>query len=75
MAASLDRFGGVVCAELFNAVLIKKESIYPFGIGRETVSSVLGKNELACTLSYTGYLLVRLLNMIDKGHCKKSIQY
>lgn len=46
---------------------------YQFGDFRETISSVLGKNQRDGTLSKKGEILVSILDFIDKDHCKKSI--
>ncbi len=73
MAVTIDFFGNIVCAELFNCVLITKDSFYSFGKRKETISSVLGKNEKLGTLSYLGKILCRILNKIDKGHTLNNI--
>lgn len=73
MAVGLDQIGNAVCRDLFNRLLIEKDG-YKFGKVNETISSVLGKNERDGTLSLGGLLLVILLDTIDKGHCKNSIQ-
>lgn len=72
-AVNLDRFGNYEFRTLFNLTLRKKEG-YEFGNFEETISSVLGKNERDRTLSRTGKILVRILDAIDKDHCKKSIK-
>lgn len=73
MAVGIDRFGNIVCAELLTATMIKKDSIHPFGMGKETISSVLGKNEKAGTLTTRGVWLCGKLNSIDPGHTSNSI--
>ena len=55
---------------LFNKVLINEKG-YRFGDIRETISSVLGKNQRDKTLTKTGKVLVWVL---DKNHCEKSIE-
>ena len=45
-----------------------------FGEKYETISSVLGKNSLKGTLSWTGRALCRFLHWLDKDHCENSIQ-
>lgn len=72
-AVNLDRFGNYEFRTLWNAVLICKNSTHRFGDFRETISSVLGKNQRAGTLSATGRALAALLDWIDEGHCVKSI--
>lgn len=71
-AVDIDRFGNHNFRTLLNATLII-ESGYPFGDFRETISSVLGKNERDLTLSLAGKVLVGILNAIDENHCQKSI--
>lgn len=72
LATSIDRYGNICCAELFNAILIK-DSVYLFGNGQETVSSVLGRNLHAGTLTKTGWYLHVLLCKLDNNHCENSI--
>ncbi len=71
-AIDVDRFGNHHFRSLLSAALIE-ENGYKYGDFRETISSVLGKNERDETLTKTGGLLVFILNKIDKNHCKKSI--
>lgn len=71
-AINLDKFGNRELRTLLNKTLIVKEG-YQFGNINETISGVLGKNELTKTLSKTGKNLVWLLDKIDKNHCFKSI--
>mgnify|MGYP003616471343 CR=1 FL=1 len=72
-AVNIDRFGNREFRALFNKVLIK-ENGYKFGDIRETISSVLGKNQRDNTLTITGKALVWVLDLIDKNHCEKSIE-
>lgn len=72
-AINLDRFGNYEFRTLFNLTLKKKEG-YKFGDFRETISSVLGKNQRDNTLSRTGKILAFILDVLDKEHCKKSIK-
>ena len=72
-AVNIDRFGNREFRALFNKVLIK-ENGYRFGDIRETISSVLGKNQRDKTLTKTGKVLVWVLDLIDKNHCEKSIE-
>ena len=71
-AFDIDRFGNHNFRTLLNATLIL-ESGYQFGDFRETISSVLGKNERDNTLSVLGKGLVAFLHWIDENHCQKSI--
>lgn len=72
IAISNDINGNVICDDLFNYIWIKSDG-YQFGNRKETISSVLGKNQLAHSLSWFGWLIAGLLDLIDKGHCFKSI--
>jgi len=46
---------------------------YEFGNKKDTISRVLGINEFDGTLTKSGDLLCRFLNLIEKDHCLKSI--
>ncbi len=73
IAVSLDQLGNVVCARLFNLTLIHKAG-YKFGNEDETISSVLGKNKRAETLTILGKLLDSLLEFIDRNHSIEAIE-
>jgi len=45
-AVTIDVLGNIICQHLFNAILIKQNSKNKFGILKETISSVVGKNIL-----------------------------
>ena len=59
---------------MFNRLLIEQDG-YKFGKVQETISSVLGKNQLLDKLSLTGRALVVLLELFEEKHCIKSIIY
>ena len=71
-AINLDKFGNREFRTLFNKVLINDNG-YRFGDIEETISSVLGKNQLTGTLTCTGKALVWILDKIDNNHAIKSI--
>lgn len=73
-AKGIDQLWNTVCRDLFNDLLIKKGG-HRFGDVRETISSVLWKNEETKTLTGLWEWLVKLLDSIEKDHCKKSIIY
>lgn len=75
MAEGVDVYGNIVCAELFNSTLITKEANQFFGNRKETISSVLGKNELTKTLTSTGTTINKILNFLDPGHTARNIDY
>lgn len=70
----IDQLWNTLCRDLFNDLLITRRG-YRFGDVRETISSVLWKNEEKWTLTELGWWLVELLDSIEKDHCKKSIIY
>lgn len=73
-ALELDIFGNILCQHLFNTFLIKENSKYTFGVLGMTISKNLGLNQRENTLSNIGNGLVKLLDYIDKDHCKKAIK-
>ena len=74
LALGLDQIGNAVCRDMFNRLLIEQDG-YKFGKVQETISSVLGKNQLFDKLSLTGRALVVLLELFEEEHCIKSIIY
>ena len=81
-AMALDAFAGENYRTFWNLYL-KKEDGYNFGVHGEMISSALGKNEHDGTLSekgtgklsswFYGIKLVKILNKLDKDHCKNAI--
>ena len=74
LALWLDQIGNAVCRDLFNRLLIEEDG-YKFGKVQETISSVLGKNQMLDTLSLWGWILVSILELFEEDHCLKSIIY
>ena len=72
IATSIDASGNVVCKDLFNLIL-KQKNGYEFGNRKETISSVLGKNQRDNTLTGLGKSVAFVLDKIDPNHCLKSI--
>lgn len=72
-ASNVDRYGNRDLRKLWNLTLIKGTSIHRFGDINETISMVLGWNQLAGTLTIPGKMLVWILDKIEKDHCRKSI--
>jgi len=70
---SVDQLGNVVCKDLLDLTLIKKQG-YRFGNPDETISGVLGKNQNLKTLTITGRVLNYVLSLIEKDHSIKSIE-
>ena len=71
-AREIDLFANVVGAEFWNAVFIT-DGGYKFGNPKETISSVLGKNQRDKTLTLLGDTLRWVLDRIDEDHCLNSI--
>ena len=71
-AREIDLFSNVVGAEFWNAVFIT-DGGYKFGNPKETISSVLGKNQRDKTLTLLGDLIRWVLDRIEKDHCLNSI--
>ena len=74
-AINLDRFGNREFRFSLNKYLIIKDSVDKFGDFRETISSVLGKNQQKNQLTKLGKIVCCILDFLDKDHCKKSIRY
>lgn len=72
-AVSIDKFGNRELRTLWN-VALRTRTGYPFGDERETISSVLGKNERDGTLTWVGKVLVWILDRLDRDHARKSIK-
>ena len=81
-ALSIDIWANREFRTLWNDKL-KIDRGYEFGKENETISSALGKNERDKTLSkkgkgklsswFYGERLVKILNKLDKDHCKNAI--
>lgn len=74
IAVGIDQIGNSVCRDMLNRLLITS-GWYSFGKVQETISSVLGKNQEAWSLTFFWAMIVKLLDTLDKNHCKDSIQY
>jgi len=72
LAVSVDQFGNGSCYRTLNATLIKKNGS-KFGNIDETVSFVLGVNQLNGTLTKFGKFIVAILNILEKNHCSKAV--
>lgn len=75
MAIGTDIFGNVYAEELFDAWFITSAAVHTFGNYGETISAVLGHNQIQGTLTRTGKLLVKILDLIEKDHCIKAISF
>jgi hypothetical protein len=68
----IDIFANVIGAEFWNSVFII-DGGYKFGNPKETISSVLGKNQRKKTLTLMGDLIRWILDRIEEDHCLNSI--
>ena len=73
-AIDIDKFGNRNFRTFLNATM-KIKGGYMFGNVNETISSALGKNQRAGTLTKFGKVICKILDTIDKNHCEKSIQW
>lgn len=73
LAISIDQYGNGLSRYLFNLVLIKKNAAHKFGNIDETISSVIGKNKLANTLTWLGVAVDIMLDSLDPDHSIKAI--
>ncbi len=73
-AINIDKFGNREFRFSLNKYLITKKSIDRFGNIEETISSVLGKNEVSNNLTKLGKIVCKILNAIEKNHCINSIK-
>jgi len=72
VSRAIDVFANIHGSEIFNDLLIKKGG-YKFGNPKETISSVLGKNQVEETLTILGNIIRAMLDIIEYGHCILSI--
>jgi uncharacterized membrane protein YjgN (DUF898 family) len=78
-ALVLDQFGNVVCADLLNDTLYKKNTnYYPHGNRKETASSVLGKNKIKKDSEFSklgDFIANKFLEYLDENHVEESIDH
>lgn len=67
IAYSIDQMGNVICAYMFNRLIVKAEV---FGNPDETISSVMYQNR-EC-LTFAGRCLYWLIEKIDTGHFEEA---
>ena len=75
IAISIDQLGNVILQDLLNKLFITKKSEHLFGNEDHTISSVLGENKKAQTLSLVGNRVAEILDFIDKNHVLNSIEH
>ena len=67
IAYSIDQMGNVICAYMFNKLIVKDEV---FGNPDETISSVMYQNR--DRLTFAGKCLYWLIEKIDTGHFEEA---
>jgi len=72
LAIANDRYGNVLLKYASNMYVIEKDG-YKFGNGKETISSVIGKNLVLNKLKKTGKIINSILNYLDSNHSIESI--
>ncbi len=70
-ALRLDRYGCGEFRTLWNTILITKKGI-KFKADGNTISAYIGANQMKGTLKGFGKFLAWVLDLIDKGHCKRA---
>ena len=71
-ALAIDRFGNSQYRSLFNTWFVA-DGGYKHGNINETISSVLGKNQIDETFTKFGMLITKIIDRMDENHCKESI--
>lgn len=69
----IDVIGNVICAELFNDLLVINKKMHPFGDRNETISEALGINYFWKNLTKLGYHLFALIELHDYKHFHKAL--
>lgn len=72
-AIANDKLSNSIDSALLTKLFITPDSNHAFGNPNETISSVLGKNLLAKTLTKKGYEICKLLDDIQPNHVIISI--
>ena len=74
LALVKDQYGNALLRYPLNKWFIKPNG-YKAGNRKETLSSVFGKNEINNTNTSFGTIVVKGLNILEKNHCEKNIDY
>lgn len=72
-AVGINQTGNSSFHDFFNDILIKDDTIHPFGDIDETISSVLGKNKLKNNLTIFGKIIDFILSIFEENHTIKAI--
>ena len=69
----IDQLGNVMLSPFLNKFCLVTKNLYIFGKADETISYVLAINYFTNNLTSFGLKIVLILEKIDKGHMKKSL--
>ena len=72
LAYEIDKFLNHQYRSLFGAIWIRQDG-YQFGNFDQTISYVLGRNQLQGSLTRFGWAVVWILDKIEKDHCIKAV--
>lgn len=73
IAIAYDQLGNVAFGGFFNWLFIVDSEEFPFGETHETISEVLGWNQVTENLTRSGNLMVTILDWLEKDHCIKAL--
>lgn len=73
IAIAYDQLGNVAFGGFFNWLFIVNSEKFPFGETHETVSEVLGWNQVTENLTRSGKLMVAILHLLERDHCVKAL--
>ena len=71
-ALNLDVYAAKEFRAFWNATCQKDG--YLFGQNDESISYVLGINQINGTLSFFGFVLCEILNIFEKNHCTEAVK-
>jgi 8-oxo-dGTP diphosphatase len=72
IALALDQLGNVALEYPLNKLMTNNG--YQFGNREDTISYALGRNQIDGTLTKSGWVLVNILNLIQKNHCLIAVK-
>lgn len=72
LAESIDKFGNCAFGGFFNAFFLET-IFYSFGYNYETISQVIGWNNLFGGLNKKGTMLYNVLDDIETDHCELAV--
>jgi len=72
-ALAWDRLGGVICADMFNDLMVKPHG-YRYGNGEDLISYVMGRNKAIDTHYKLGVKVADAINTIDTNHVEDAVK-